>query len=71
MVCAASTRLAPELKRQQKAGARGRPPRAHFSPGSLMPCDLHQGLLLQEFVPKMGLGSGPVLEVECLLLQSH
>lgn len=36
-----------------------------------MLCDLHQGFLLQEYVPKMGLRSGLVLEVECLLSQSH
>lgn len=71
MVCAASTRLAPALRRQQKVGARCWPPYTRFSPVSLMLCDLHRGLLLQEFVPKMGLGSGPVLEVKCLLLQSH
>lgn len=36
-----------------------------------MLCDLHQGFLLQESVPKMGLRSGLVLEVECSLLHSH
>lgn len=56
-----------ELGRRQKAGARCWTPCAHFSPSFLMLCDL-QSLLLQEFVPKLGLGNELVLEVWCLVL---